>query len=59
VSVHVGFAPKAPDLLRGSEVTRWATSGCEQAQQNSPLHLSSPICLAGNGAVEYLHGLHD
>jgi HWE histidine kinase len=23
---HVGFAPKAAELLRGSEVTRWATS---------------------------------
>jgi hypothetical protein len=33
--VEVRFTPKATQLLRGSEMTRWAKSCREQVQQNA------------------------
>src|SRR5262249_19518279 len=36
-SVNVRFAPKATKVLRCRELTRCATNGCEQAQQDTSM----------------------
>ena len=36
-SLNVRFGPKATELLRRREMTRWAKTGCEQSQQSPRL----------------------
>ena len=46
---RVRFAPKASQLLRGSEMTRCARTGCEQSQQNNPYSITSSAMASSPG----------